>query len=114
MKCKLCQERGKTWQGDDPKCAFPEGIFDESNWNCATMNKLRNLAERYGNYEWQEDMNIASLKLNTDDYLGWVVLTWYKSRGRTGTASYITDDRVEPLTIRKAEACLKVYKELAK
>src|ERR1017187_10290993 len=39
--CRMCQERGKTWEGGDPKCAFPEGVFALDNWNCATANALR-------------------------------------------------------------------------
>jgi hypothetical protein len=58
MACKLCNERGKTWNGDDPVCAFENGVFSNDNWNCATMNKLRNISEeldksmRHDNVMW--------------------------------------------------------------
>jgi len=42
FQCPRCQERVKDWEGDDPKCGFDEnGNFLENNWNCATLNALR-------------------------------------------------------------------------
>ena len=36
------------------KCAFSNGIFSSDNWNCATMNKLRELAKKFGLF-WRDD-----------------------------------------------------------
>jgi len=47
MACRLCEQRGKTWEGSDPKCAFESYGFSHDNWNCATMNRLREIAKRY-------------------------------------------------------------------
>ena len=47
-ECPLCKKRGKTWEGDDPVCALKNGKFSDDNWNCATMNKLREIAIRLG------------------------------------------------------------------
>jgi hypothetical protein len=35
----MCKQRGKTWEGADPQCAFENGIFSSENWNCATADE---------------------------------------------------------------------------
>ena len=78
-KCPRCKERGQTWSGDAPKCGFDEnGNFLESNWNCATMNALRELAEE--TRVWCDDTNMG-IVARCD--VGHGVLIWYKSRGNT-------------------------------
>jgi hypothetical protein len=43
-KCPRCSTRVKDWSGDDPKCGFDRnGNFLEHNWNCATLNALREM-----------------------------------------------------------------------
>ncbi len=45
-KCPRCSTRVKDWSGDDPKCGFDKnGNFLEHNWNCATLNALREMDE---------------------------------------------------------------------
>lgn len=95
MACKLCKERGKTWEGDDPKCAFENKTFDTDNWNCATMNKLRDIAEEQSELYWRDDAGPASfgaIPFKGDNWQGYIVMTWYKSRGRTGRALLMCDD----------------------
>jgi len=98
MECKRCEKRGKTWTGADPICGFSErGKFDHGNWNCATLNELRDRVE-------------PTAHSSEDQYLGvignggvFIVLTWYKWCGRTENAVVVDGDAVRPLTLRDAE-----------
>jgi hypothetical protein len=101
-ECKACKERGKTWDGSAPQCAFVQdgiftGVFNSDNWNCATMNKLRNLCDEPIN---NEDQN-AEIICGVDSQH--VVLTWYKRRGRTEGAFMLNDGVAMPLVITEAE-----------
>ena len=79
FQCPRCQERVKDWEGDDPKCGFDEnGNFLEHNWNCATLNALRDKAN--ANRVWSDDYSMSIIQ--TFD-VGFGILRWYKSRGRT-------------------------------
>lgn len=93
MTCKECEIRGKTWKGDNPKCAFDEkGMFKRNsdgsldNWNCATLGKLRRFVreELSGTSDnahlFNENENSATL---IDFQGGYCFMQWYKSRGRT-------------------------------
>ena len=123
MTCVLCQRRGKTWEGSDPRCAFESGVFDTNNWNCATMNALRDIAYREKQFGyWYRDDNLNAsigivhareLRPGTDDDLqGYLVMTWYKDRGRTGQAWLMDDDDVpRPIAQGEAEAFLRMYSE---
>ena len=111
--CMACEKRGKTWNGDDPKCGFPnDSAFDIGNWNCATLNILRGIAEELGQIQCMEDTSIAIIPISDDDRDGWIVLSWYKSRGRTSTARFIFDDTDIPLTLEIAQAALIKYKKV--
>jgi hypothetical protein len=80
FQCPRCQERIKDWNGDDPKCGFDEnGNFLEHNWNCATLNALRELAEE--NAVFSDNQNKVSVIQRYD--VGHGILSWYKSRGQT-------------------------------
>lgn len=107
--CKACDRRGKTWEGGDPKCGFVTDTFDIGNWNCATLNALRDIAESLDVIKYQEDCSIAVIPINNGEIDGWIVLSWYKRRGRTSSARFICDDIDEPLTIEKAEIALAQY-----
>ena len=120
MPCQLCIERGKVWTGDDPKCAFENGVFSPDNWNCATMNRLREIAEELGT-TMRDDNSCGSIGYvpldadyapdDFDTYSGYIVMMWYKDRGKTGNAVFMTDDETVPLTIRHAELAIKTYEE---
>jgi len=118
MACKMCEERGKTWNGSDPTCAFESPIFSNDNWNCATMNALRDLSEKFSDswrsYTCRDDMDSASVGvLHTND--GYLVMTWYKQRGKTGRAYIVQDDYdVNYLTISVAEDIIKQYELIPK
>ncbi len=108
--CKACELRGKTWSGSDPICGFEtSNYFDADNWNCATLNRLRDIAERRGTISIIEDTSLAVLPIMAEDLDGWIVLSWYKSRGRTSSARFMFDMTDIPLTIEIAELALKQY-----
>jgi hypothetical protein len=78
-KCPRCIERGQTWSGDAPECGFDkDGNFLENNWNCATLNALREMGEE--GRVWCDEQNMTIIKR---DDVGHGILSWYKSRGRT-------------------------------
>ncbi len=94
-ECPLCKKRGKTWEGDDPVCALKNGKFSDDNWNCATMNKLREIAIRLG-LTYRDDIGCGScgvVPFEGEDYSGFIVITWHKERGRTKNAIFLSDDR---------------------
>lgn len=120
MTCKLCQERGKTWEGADPRCAFDDnGIFNKDNWNCATMNKLRNISEELDKTT-RDDNSCGSIGYvpmvhdyapdDFDTFGGYIVMMWYKERGKTGNALFMSDDETFPLTVQHAELAITTYK----
>jgi hypothetical protein len=102
--CRRCEARGQDWAGDAPKCGFLDGKpFLSSNWNCATLNALRDHAERSQVYN--DDQYAAILPI--PDSGEFIVLCWYKHRGRTESACVISGSTVRPLTIRDAYRFLK-------
>lgn len=98
--CPRCQERGQTWRGSPPVCAFYDGRFTGDNWNCATMNALRDKATS----DWNEDNYMGFLRGPNGDHL---IMTWYKRRGRTSDALVVCDGIREELTLEMAEVFLK-------
>lgn len=123
MKCKMCRERVKDWNGSDPVCAF-DGEF-AGNWNCATVNAIRDIC-----YEGQPDVpgvvyqycddqkyatiNISDIETPDGSGLGFALwVLWYKSRG--GTDAMWLLDKYEPPRIPTEEECLLIiehYKPL--
>lgn len=116
MVCRLCKERGKTWEGDDQVCAFENGVFSPKNWSCATMSKLRRLSDELGHSDRDDDScgSIGYVPLS-DNYApetyegcgGYIVMMWYKERGRVGHALFMTDEDAEPLTLEHAEIAIR-------
>ena len=124
-ECALCRKRGgKTWPGSDPICAFKSegGQFSEDNWNCATVNEFRVLAEyeREGVVVCQYCEHSQSVALidvydvdfdpGAEDYVpapGFVLwLTWYKSRGKT-EGMWLMGDLKAPVRPTEAQ-CLAI------
>lgn len=114
-ECRLCKERGKTWQGSDPRCAFPLGTFVSDNWNCATMGALRDRCQQLG-FHWRDDMDTGSfgfLPFATDEDAGFIAMAWYKDRGATPTALIIHDSYpARALTFADAMGALEYTKNL--
>ena len=101
MICERCKQRGQTWNGSPPECAFEQGVFSPDNWNCATMNDLRDMCEDDATV-WNEDHNACVLR--GADACTHVVLYWYKQRGNTEGAWMLYDHRPPaPLTLAEAE-----------
>ena len=98
-KCKRCEQRGKTWKGDDPRCAFESGEYSPDNWMCATMGALRAKVE--SSSFWHDDHNTAIIALNDNPRL--LILNWYKDRGRTDFAKIVCGNENDALTEDLAE-----------
>lgn len=103
MSCDRC-ERPKTWSGDDRRCAFDaEGRFVSDNWNCGSLDWFRTTAaEELFDVE-DNDQHAATLPLGDGLF---VVLGWYKSRGRTEAAALLYEGHLQPLTLAAVEALL--------
>jgi hypothetical protein len=116
MTCSRCQEayaNGKPENFEsEPECAFKTDQFDSSNWNCQTMNELRELAEEhaiYSNDQWAAIIPIPEPK--NDEERGsrvadFIILGWYKHRGRTEAAYMLNESTLTPLTLEVAEKVL--------
>ena len=102
MACKACNERSKTWNGDDPKCGFETDTFSSENWNCASIGRLRELADERSVYNEDQYCSIIPIP----DSCEFIVLCWYKRRGRTESAIVMSDSGASPLTIDVVEAVL--------
>ncbi len=86
--------------GSDPQCAFASGVFNGENWNCATANALRDRA--YESSVWSEDQHAAILPWDGS----FIVLSWYKRRGRTEGIWLLHGYAISPLTLEQAESYL--------
>lgn len=123
MTCKLCLENPiVTNAGGWPianrparKCAFPNGVFDTNNWNCGTLITLRaDIGDQWAfskkqGYSYGEDQSCYTKHVGDGFFL---VLGWYKDRGRTEYAGILEGEKVLPLRLDQAEAIL-VGKSLA-
>ena len=122
--CQPCQKRGKTWAGSDPVCAFAnaERVFDESNWNCATMGELRGPSwpedcphGRLFHYAEDETLMVLPVPEDVGDEMDrpdeWgggplvIILGWYKRRGRVQTA-YLASMEAFPVPLSERNAIL--------
>jgi len=132
MACRMCNERGKTWSGSAPRCAFQnDGVFSKDNWNCATCNAIRDLISQDDEDErplsishlWADDQNYAIIDsgyINNggDDgpedmgtrFSGPLYVEWYKHRGATDRM-FIMDDVPAPPTEAQCIRLLKYYEE---
>lgn len=103
--CAACKARGKTWNGSDPKCSFPNGgEFTSEGWNCATAELIRELCPRFEKAEsvrvsgpfWNEDQYWAAIDLRCIELTRGNALTlwisWYKGRGRTDEMWLLSDN----------------------
>lgn len=107
--CKACRERGKDWTGTDPVCAFLTGTFNPNNFACATMAALRfsepkHYAQRYVIFCSDEQKS----RTIPDPYTGgFIILGWYKNRGRTEYAGHLVETEIKPLTLETAERVIE-------
>jgi len=120
-QCDMCRSRGKTWNGDDPKCSFPRGgIFSADGWNCATSNGIRDLCgqdEKHpsSDYRYCDDQNYSTIKIDEVDLESgpamalWV--SWYKRRGRTEAMWLLSN--YDPPRLPTAADCAAIIQALA-
>lgn len=104
--CKECEKRGKTWSGDNPVCAFPMDYFSIDNWNCATIGLLRDIIGESGNNHYDNNENLGVIPHNGM----FLVLTWYKNRGRIETLTVFNKNR-EYSDMTDLEICEEIIKE---
>lgn len=118
MTCRYCE--GKTATTDTsnpefvihreaPKCAFPEGVFVDANWDCGTMNHLRDIAEYRNDSIWNEDQWGGIIPV--PDAGKFIVLGWYKSRGRTENARVMNECYWDELNLTTAYAVIAAARE---
>ncbi len=124
----LCRHGEQKWNGQAPGCGFNEdGSFREDNWNCFLLNAVRRLMNQheencpYGKCWWDDDQWQGVLYVpcgdnwwdeERSDYMGAVVLmTWYKSRGRTDSFKIVSGDTIREGTEQDAIEILKILKQ---
>ena len=144
-KCKLCEQFYKKYplkngehiiakgQGgknykigitySEVKCAFTSAkfnsVFDTDNWSCQTMIKLRELCDKYG-YTERDDMSSGSIGVlnipeDSCNEKGYIVINWYKERGRTNKTIIVNEDESPKLLdINTAEKVIKEYSKIKK
>lgn len=132
MKCKLCLERGKTWRGDDPVCAFEdEGkhFFTNNNFACATMHRFRELIYELHN---KGSKNLAYTKVIDQHYVVIAInevfrefrigdlsylpphgltASWYKSRGRIETVTVFNEVETRMPDIEEFELIIEYLRK---
>lgn len=106
--CSRCKEHPPTWPGTPRQCAFVGPSFSDENYNCATMNQLRLLVEDDGLRVYGEDESLGIVRCPFE-VGGFVVLSWYKDRGRTAVAQWVSSNGVWPLTYDIADAVLRAH-----
>lgn len=105
--CYRCRTTPQNWSGDGRKCAFMDGVFSPENWNCATVNGLRDMAKES---VYNDDQNAALVSLINGIYM---VLSWYKSRGATEGIWLFREGGLHPINLIEAESILnKDVKEI--
>ena len=86
-----------------PRCAFESGTFDSDNWMCGTLIALRDLGEEKRAYNSDHSALVLS---GPEDSCSFILLYWYKNRGRTESALVWDGQTPTPLTLAEAEAAL--------
>lgn len=105
--CPRCEKAGRQPAnfGSPRGCAFLSGTFDSDNWNCMTANALRDIVE--ADDSWRVHSDDEHLGVIPWDGGRFVVLTWYKSRGRTGQIVVMSDNEpIRPLLLSEANEIL--------
>lgn len=106
FQCPACRERG--WPAhfeSEPKCGFlDDGLFTPDNWMCETLLRLRTRAgEEAGKCHYRDDQYLGVIPT----FLGFIVLSWYKHRGRTEGAWIMDQTKMLPLNLAAARAVLE-------
>ena len=106
MTCKYCSQDLQPNSFAQPRhCAFESGTFDGNNWACALMEKLRGYAVM--NDVWvtsaDETCMVLAIPLDCTTCGGFVIMTMYKLRGRTGQAVVMCDE-MAPVSLKLEQA----------
>jgi len=138
MPCKRCkefykqypiQENGYHHLKEGPflvasapiKCGFDEnGEFKSDNWGCRTLISLRYIAQTSvckNCYYYRDDLVTGTLCVIPIPILadydieqsGFIILAYYKERGKTDIGVVIDDEGVKPLKLNTAEKVLEYY-----
>lgn len=113
MTCKACVERGTPESyGSEPKCAFPNGAFTSENWNCATLNTLREISDHtYGastTYGDDETLEVIPLYENTFNFM---IIGYYKQRGTVHTLIMLKEGTSITPNMIEVEAVIKLLRK---
>lgn len=109
----ILERRGKAiFKTHEPICAFNGEVFSKENWSCMTLNILREASNDeinenpWGLY-WRSDdigtISVIPVPDKVDIDTGFIILVYYKERGKVDNAIRITDEYVEPLRKSLAE-----------
>lgn len=114
-RCKALYPKRPDNYGSDIKCAFanPLSVFSEDNWFCATMLALRQGKVMAPECKYQED-ELPDQRWNADEHAvaipdgegAFLIISWYKRRGRTQFARYLKDNTMRVLYLSDAERAL--------
>jgi hypothetical protein len=101
MTCLLCKQDPQPPNSEPRKCAFSgDGIFLPDNWCCGTMLQLRDRCV----WVHRDDLSAGSIGIvpipDGLELQGYLVMTWYKSRGSTPNAFVMWDD-AQPTRLTK-------------
>lgn len=104
-RCKARYQQRPECCGSDIKCAFVTGTFSDENWNCATMNDLRDVVP-LRSWASSGDEHFAAMPVEG----GFILLSIYKNRGNTQWAMFMRNGTtLRPLTLADVEAALALY-----
>ena len=94
--CPRCQAVPQGWSGEKRRCAFAtdHGDFTCNNYGCQAMGELRDIAEREGLVQHDADQKAALIPMGEGDG-HFLVISWYKSRGRVDELKMLSDMGIE-------------------
>lgn len=85
--------------------AFKDGVFNTDNWNDPVMNGLRFVAKKFCTTVSNGDQNTSLIPVHDVDDVDFILLSWYKNRGRTEGAWEVYENVMRPLTKDVAMKC---------
>ena len=109
MMCRACSKSELPPNFlSERRCAFLTGEFSGDNWNCETMCLLRDRAEEgavYAEDEWASVFAIHNSDRGPFSPLDieFVMLHWYKRRGRTSTCLVYDGTSWHPPSVGEAD-----------
>ena len=98
LVCPWCKSRYRDGRpsnfASDPRCGFDwKGVFTSDNWQCAGLSILRGAG--YEREVWSDDQHCTIVPMSDCRF---IVLSYYKHRGRTEGAWVVEGSDVRPLT----------------